>query len=125
MQHKVVDLRMPRNDWQSEMRKGVVEMCVLSALSDGAMYGYKITQVLNAFETLRMRDSTLYLILARLERDNLISVQKVASDKGPMRKYFSLTQVGRERLLNMTLFWGAYSKDATQFLKGAWKNDRS
>lgn len=114
---------MPRNDWQSEMRKGVVEMCVLAALSDGAMYGYKITQHLNAFETLRMRESTLYLILARLERDNLVSVQKVASDKGPMRKYFSLTQVGRKRLLSMKLFWGVYSKDATLFVNGEWNDD--
>lgn len=114
---------MPRNDWQSEMRKGVVEMCVLSALSDGAMYGYKITQVLNAYETLRMRESTLYLILARLERDSLISVEKVRSDKGPMRKYFALTHVGRERLLNMKLFWEAYTKDASQFLEGAWTDD--
>jgi PadR family transcriptional regulator PadR len=107
---------MPQSDWQSEMRKGVAEMCVLSAISGEAAYGYKITQTLEAFETLSMRESTLYLILARLERENLVTVRKVASDKGPKRKYFSLTPAGRERLLSMKLFWQTFSQDVTVFI---------
>ena len=107
---------MPQSDWQTEMRKGLAEMCVLSALSGEAAYGYKITQILENFQTLRMKESTLYLILARLERDDLVTVRKVASDRGPKRKYFSLTSAGRERLVNMQIFWRAFSEDISGFL---------
>ena len=107
---------MAQSDWQSEMRKGVAEMYVLSALSNDAIYGYKIIQILEDFQTLKMRESTLYLILARLERDDLVSVKKIASDKGPKRKYFSLTPAGQERLANMRLFWSAFSEDVTHYL---------
>ena len=63
-----------------------------------------------------MRESTLYLILARLEREDLVTVRKVASDRRPKRKYFSLTSTGRERLVNMQVFWRAFSDDVSQFL---------
>jgi PadR family transcriptional regulator PadR len=107
---------MAQHDWQSEMRKGVAEMYVLSALSDEDAYGYRITQILEQFQTLAMRESTLYLILARLERDALVTVRKVASAKGPKRKYFALTPSGRERLMNMRVFWRAFSGDVSAFL---------
>jgi PadR family transcriptional regulator PadR len=108
--------QMTQQDWQSEMRKGIAEMYVLSALSGDDLYGYRVTQILEKFQTLVMKESTLYLILARLERDRLVTVRKVASDKGPKRKYFALSPTGRERLMNMTLFWRAFSQDVTEFL---------
>lgn len=108
---------MAQHDWQGEMRKGIAEMCVLSALAKEETYGYQIIQNLEMFETITMRESTLYLILARLERDRLVTTRKVASTKGPKRKYFALTPQGRERLVTMRQFWGTYSKDVTRFLK--------
>lgn len=108
---------MTQSDWQSEMRKGIAEMSVLSALSGEAAYGYRITQIIGTFDTLAMRESTLYLILARLERDQLVTARKVASPNGPKRKYFSLTPAGRERLANMKLFWSAFSEDVSRFLR--------
>lgn len=92
-------------------------MCVLQALTGEAMYGYRVSQILEEFPTLAMRESTLYLILARLERDDLVTVEKVASAKGPKRKYFSLTVRGRERLRAMRLFWGAFSGEVGAFLE--------
>jgi PadR family transcriptional regulator PadR len=107
---------MAQGDWQSEMRKGVAEMYVLSALTKEPAYGYNIMKVLDAFQTLKMKESTLYLILARLERENLVTVEKRASDKGPKRKYFSLTPDGWKRLESMEFFWRSFSEDVAQYL---------
>lgn len=100
------------------MKKGVIELCILRLLSAAPNYGYGIAQQLESYNALSMKESTLYLILARLQKDKLISVKLRASVRGPKRRYFSLTSEGRARLLGMETYWRDFSSDVDQLLKG-------
>lgn len=103
------------------MRKGVMELCVLKLLLSGPNYGYGIAQQLALYETLQVKESTLYLILARLQKENLISAETRASERGPARRYFALTADGKARLAGMEAFWKDYSKEVSALIEGVSK----
>ena len=86
----------------TEMLKGVLEGCVLEIISRKETYGYEITRRLNALGFTDVVDGTVYTILIRLERSELVEVAKKPSDMGPPRKFFALNDAGREELRR---FW--------------------
>lgn len=93
-------------DWITQLRKGLLELCVLNLLAHGEAYGYEIAQRLKALDILAVTESTLYPILARLLEEGLLTVRTSTSSDGPPRRYFSLTPAGRERLAEMNAYWG-------------------
>lgn len=103
--------------WIGELRKGVMEMCVLHLLSAQPCYGYEIAQKLADRQSLAIKESTLYLILARLEREALVTVTKRVSERGPKRRYFELNAEGRARLAAMRHYWGEMSSDIAELLE--------
>ena len=107
---------MAQTSWTGEMRKGVMELCVLHLLAQQSGYGYQLAQSLAAYPSLTLKESTLYLMLARLEKDGLLSVTLQASARGPKRRYFTLNTDGRARLAAMSTFWSEFSRDAAQLL---------
>lgn len=90
------------NDDLTEMLKGVLEGCVLEMISRGETYGYEITRRLHALGFTDVVDGTVYTILLRLERQQLVDIQKKPSELGPPRKFFSLNAAGQQAL---TQFW--------------------
>lgn len=86
----------------TEMLKGVLEGCVLEIISRGETYGYEITRRLNALGFTDVVDGTVYTILIRLEKNQLVEITKRPSDMGPPRKFFTLNDMGREELQR---FW--------------------
>ncbi len=86
----------------TEMLKGVLEGCVLEIISRKETYGYEITRHLNALGFTDVVEGTVYTILIRLERSNLVDITKKPSDMGPPRKFFALNDAGREELRR---FW--------------------
>jgi PadR family transcriptional regulator PadR len=86
----------------TEMLKGVLEGCVLEIISRGETYGYEITRRLNALGFTDVVDGTVYTILVRLERNQLVDIEKKPSDMGPPRKFFLLNDEGSEELRK---FW--------------------
>lgn len=89
----------------TEMLKGVLEGCVLEIISRGETYGYEITRTLNNLGFSDVVEGTVYTILLRLERQNLVTTQKKASDVGPPRKFYSLNEAGQKEL---NLFWNKW-----------------
>lgn len=89
----------------TEMLKGVLEGCVLQIISREEIYGYEITKRLNELGFTDVVDGTVYTILIRLERNELISSVKKKSEIGPPRKFFSLTKAGEARLAEFWLKW--------------------
>ena len=80
---------------QSQMRKGVLEYCILSIIKNGEVYpGDIIEEVKNA--GLHLFEGTLYPLLNRLKNADILSYRWVESTEGPPRKYFSLTEKGAE-----------------------------
>jgi PadR family transcriptional regulator PadR len=88
------------------MRKGLVELCVLSVLRDGEAYGYQILQRLATADCLAFGESSVYPILARLTEDGYVKVRTAPSPAGPPRRYYLLTSLGHARLREMRTYWG-------------------
>lgn len=93
--------------WITQLRKGLLEYCVLLVLRRGESYGYEIVQALQAVDELAVSESTVYPILARLRTEQLLKARDVPSPSGPPRRYFSLTPRGKVRLAEMNAYWPA------------------
>ena len=87
----------------AQMKRGLVENCVLAALAREDSYGYQIVKDLGAFVT--VTESTLYPILRRLEGSGALSVYSVEHN-GRLRKFYRLTGEGRKQLERFAADWG-------------------
>ena len=85
----------------TEMIKGVLEGCVLEIISRDTTYGYEITQKLRV-QGFDVVEGTVYTILVRLEKNGLVETEKIPSEVGPPRKFYTLTDSGKTEL---QLFW--------------------
>ncbi|SDM18102.1 DNA-binding transcriptional regulator, PadR family [Sediminibacillus halophilus] len=101
----------------TEMLKGVLEGCVLEIISRKETYGYEITRQLNELGFTEVVDGTVYTILVRLEKNNLVEITKKPSDKGPPRKFFALNDAGREELREFWAKWGFISSKINELKK--------
>jgi PadR family transcriptional regulator PadR len=104
--------------WVTQFRKGLVELCVLATLRDGEAYGYQIVERLSRAAGLEITESTVYPLLARLARDDLVSVRTRPSPTGPPRRYYRLTDAGRRRLHAMAAHWHQVQGSVNQLLEG-------
>lgn len=78
---------------QSQMRKGVLEFCILSIIKQGEVYPSDIVEKMKA-ANLHILEGTLYPLLTRLKNAGYLNYRWVESSSGPPRKYFSLTEKG-------------------------------
>ncbi|MNW44508.1 Transcriptional regulator PadR-like family protein [compost metagenome] len=86
----------------TEMLKGSLEGCVLEIISRRETYAYEITRRLNDLGFTEVVEGTVYTILVRLEKKNLVNIEKKPSDMGPPRKFYTLNEAGRQEL---EMFW--------------------
>ena len=91
--------------WKTQLRKGLLDLCVLNFLSAHEYYGYDLVQEMKEIDGLQMREGMIYPILARLEEDGLVRSERRPSDAGPPRKYFIITEAGREAVQQMNRHW--------------------
>ncbi len=101
--------------WATQLRRGLVELCVLALLKDEEAYGYEIVERLNAEANLEISESTVYPILARLHRDKLLAQRRVTSSNGPPRRYFRLTPAGSRHFAEMIREWESLNSCVYQF----------
>jgi PadR family transcriptional regulator PadR len=87
------------------MLKGSLEGCVLEIISRDATYGYDITQQLRKLGFEDVVEGTVYTILVRLEKNDLVSIKKKPSEVGPPRKFYTLTNAGKEELKTIWAKW--------------------
>ena len=81
----------------AQLKKGLLEICVLTAIREKESYGYKIISDLAPY--VEISESTLYPILKRLENERSVTVRAEAYN-GRLRKYFSITDKGREKIFD-------------------------
>ena len=91
----------------AQYKKGVLELCVLSLLKQQDRYGYEIADCLS--KQINIADGTDYPILRKLKSDGLLTTYLQEESGGPPRKYYSLTQLGRE----------TYAQDRAEYLRFA------
>ena len=85
-----------------QLKRGLLEVCVLAAIKDNDSYGYQIIKDMKPY--VEISESTLYPILRRLEAAEMLSVRS-AEHSGRLRKYYSNTELGRERIASFKEEW--------------------
>lgn len=91
--------------WVTQLRKGLVEYCVLNVLRSGENYGFEIVVRLQSLDVIAVTESTVYPVLTRLKKDGYLKVRTVPSTSGPPRRYFALTRTGERRVAEMDDYW--------------------
>lgn len=97
-------------NWQTQARKGVLELSVLNALTAGRMYGYEIVKRLQEVPGLMIVDGTVYPIMSRLQKEGLVTSSLEPSPEGPARKYYRLTDDGAAALERINTAWEEIAK---------------
>jgi PadR family transcriptional regulator PadR len=92
------------DNWTVQVRKGVLELCILNALSDEERYGYDLVKTLVDVHGLGVTEGTIYPLLSRLRVAGLICSRLEESSSGPARKYYSLTREGRKAMETMNTY---------------------
>ncbi len=105
-------------NWATQLRKGVLEFAILSALANRRLYGYELVRTLGAIDSLVISEGTIYPILNRLRRERYVDSTIEESSEGPARKYYQLTASGRAQLERMTDHWNSLQAGITTLQKG-------
>ena len=107
--------------YEAQLKKGVLDMLVLRLLSNGEMYGYQIISELKTKSDGRfdLKEGTLYPILYRLEDDGMVQSRwSEAKDRKVPRKYYLITDKGRQMLLEIERLWREICRSAAKILEG-------
>ena len=105
-------------NWNVQARKGVLELCILNALSGERLYGYDIVKRLRVVDGLVIGEGTVYPILSRFRAQDLVAVELEESPGGPARKYYKLTPRGKSILARMNAVWERVEAGVRSLRKG-------
>ncbi|UCM91340.1 PadR family transcriptional regulator [Streptomyces marincola] len=100
----------------SQLRKGVLEFCVLALLRDGPRYGVELVDHLARTPVMATSQGTIYPLLSRLRRSGLVDTELRESSVGPSRRYYDLTDAGRAALEQFSDGWPAFRDAVDHFL---------
>lgn len=93
------------DNWTTQLRKGLLELCIVSLLSKREMYGYDLVKRLAAVKGVVVTEGTVYPLLSRLRKAGLVATRLEESPSGPARKYYVLTEQGRRAMSMMRGYW--------------------
>ncbi len=111
----------PEENIKTQLRKGVLEYCILSILSQGDSYAPKIITELKASEMIVV-EGTIYPLLTRQKNAGLLDYRWEESPQGPPRKVYTLTEKGREALERLDKAWGELSNQISRLRGGELNN---
>lgn len=92
-------------NWTTQARKGVLELCILNILSHGERHGYDLVKRLVSMPGSGVAEGTVYPLLSRLRVQRLVATRLEESNEGPARKYYRLTDVGEATVVLMNDYW--------------------
>ena len=94
------------DEWRSQIKRGTLEFCVLLLTESAPRYGYELISRLERWPIVATKESTVYPLLRRLQKDGcLTSFWQETAEGLPPRKYYSITEAGREYLEAMKHEW--------------------
>ena len=105
----------------AQMKRGILEVCVLTVLRKKDSYGYQIIK--DMADCVQVSESTLYPILKRLEAGNCLNVYSVEHN-GRLRKFYRLTAAGQQRIPEFLEDWKSVM-NMYQFIEEGWQNDKA
>jgi PadR family transcriptional regulator PadR len=101
----------------SQLRRGVIEFCVLAMLRDAERYGFELVHALAKTDGLVTTEGTLYPLLSRLRRDGAVETTWRESPSGPPRRYYSLTPTGQTALAAFRSEWTRFRSSVDALLE--------
>jgi PadR family transcriptional regulator PadR len=104
---------------QVQLKKGVLELCVLALLSRGDAYAYDIASRLA--KGIGMGEGTIYPLMRRMQSDGLVATYLVESPSGPPRKYYRLTEAGKRSFTTQKDAWSSFSGAVDEIVFGGAK----
>lgn len=110
-------------DWVSQLRRGVLELCILSLIEQGPQYGYEIVTRLAETPQLAAGEGTIYPLLRRLKKEAWLETFWQESAAGPPRQYYRLTASGAEGLQRMRSEWSQLVGAVGGYLEGGPRSD--
>jgi PadR family transcriptional regulator, regulatory protein PadR len=103
--------------WESQLRKGTLDLAILAILWDHRRYGLEIIRALRDGAGVEIAEGTLYPILMRLTQEGLLQSEWVDADSGHQRKYYRLTATGSQRALEMMRGWDSFTAAMSNLIK--------
>ncbi len=98
-----------------QFKKGVLELCVLVLLDKQDRYGYELVQKIS--DQIEISEGSVYPLLRRLTKEGYFTTYLRESSEGPSRKYYKLTEQGREYLNKLVAEWRQFSKGVDQIIE--------
>ena len=102
-------------DVGAQLRRGVIEYCVLGLLAREPMYGWQLAEALTR-TGMAASIGTLYPLLGRLRGNGWVTTFDRPSESGPVRKYYELTSAGAEQLAQFRRQWGPFARTVTNLV---------
>lgn len=102
---------------RTQMRKGLLDACILSIIQSQPVYGYELSQKLNEYHFTEVSEGTIYPILLRLLNKNFIYSKFKPSEQGPKRKYYFITDEGKAELKEIIKEWETIKNPIDKLLK--------
>ena len=93
------------NKWKSQVKKGTLSFIVLNAISKKELYGYELIEIIKESTAIKIAEGTLYPLMNRLKKEGLATSKWVEQKSGIPRKYYFLTEEGKETLQHMRAYW--------------------
>lgn len=93
-------------NWTVQMRKGVLDLCILRALSSEEWYGYSLVKAIAGISGVGVAEGSIYPLLSRLKRQGLVTTRLEESNEGPARKYYRATAAGVSLAEEMERYFG-------------------
>lgn len=106
------------DNWTNQVRKGMLELCILNDIRERKMYGYEIVRRLRKIDGLIISEGSIYPILSRLKRQGFVKTSIQESAEGPARKYYELTDKGQQMVSRMNDYWRTISGATDSIGKG-------
>lgn len=109
---------MDLDNWVTQLRKGILELCILNILKEKEYYGYNLVKKLVSIEKLEAKEGSIYPLLSRLKEQNLVKSRLEESNEGPVRKYYSLSDEGRDFVNIINKYFSELTEEVFKIVKG-------
>jgi len=99
-----------------QFKKGVLELCVLSLLTRRDYYGYELVECISKY--INISEGTIYPLLSRFRKENYVTTYLKESQEGPPRKYYRITEKGKETYEELLKEWEAFTIGVNKIIRG-------
>ena len=107
----------------SQMLKGILEGCILAIIAEKEVYGYEMTEILARYGLNMVSEGSIYPILLKLQKQGSVTSEMRVSQEGPKRKYYQVTEKGREQLNEFQHDWLVLSGSVNRLMRHIDKGD--